>query len=235
MIKSGHDVIIFMGGEGGMNDFIVAPSIRSFSDLAGRTLAVDSPDTAYALLARKVLAQHGLELEKDYQLRPVGNGAKRLRALKEDSTLAGAILNPPFSSEALLAGMRSLGSLDDLVGPYQAGGAFALRAWADSNAATIERYIAGYLNALEWLGDDANRNAAVDLLRNASDSPSSSRRRRMSSSAIPDKGFTPRAKFNQAGFARVLNIRAETEGADAAIANPSSLSWTYRSMIASLA
>jgi len=220
MIKAGHDVIIFMGGEGGMNDFIVAPSIRSFSDLVGRTLAVDSPDTAYALLARKVLAQHGLELEKDYRLRRVGNGAKRLRALKEDSTLAGAILNPPFSSEALLAGMRSLGSLDDLVGPYQAGGAFALRAWADSNAAIIERYIAGYLDALEWLSDYANRIAAVDLLRKRLALTELVAQTTYEQLLDPGKGFTPRAKFNQAGFARVLDIRAETEGTDAAIANP---------------
>ena len=220
MIKSGHDVIIFMGGEGGMNDFIVAPSIRSFSDLAGRTLAVDSPDTAYALLARKVLAQHGLELGKNYQFRPVGNGAKRLRALKEDSTLAGAILNPPFSSEALLAGMRSLGSLDDLVGPYQAGGGFALRSWAEDNAATVERYIAGYLQALQWLGDDANRNAGVDLLRQRLGLTMAVAQATYEQLRDPNKGFTPRAKFNQAGFVGVLNIRAETEGVDVATANP---------------
>ncbi|MEA2986757.1 MAG: hypothetical protein QOD94_3011 [Alphaproteobacteria bacterium] len=220
MIKSGHDVIIFMGGEGGMNDFIVSPSIRSFSDLAGRTLAVDSPDTAYALLARKVLAEHGLHFGRDYQLRPVGNGAKRLRALKEDPTLAGAILNPPFSAEALLAGMVSLGSLDDLAGPYQAGGAFALRAWADSNAATIERYIAGYLECLEWLRDKNNQDAAVDLLRHRLGLTEPVAYATYGQLCDPRKGFTPRAKFNQAGFASVLNIRAETEGVDAAIANP---------------
>jgi ABC-type nitrate/sulfonate/bicarbonate transport system substrate-binding protein len=219
MIKSGHDVIIFMGGEGGMNDFIVSSSIRSFSDLAGRTLAVDSPDTAYALLARKVLAEHGLQFGRDYQLRPVGNGAKRLRALKEDSTLAGAILNPPFSAEALLAGMVSLGSLDDLAGPYQAGGAFALRAWADSNAATIERYIAGYLDCLEWLRDKNNQDAAVDLLRQRLGLTAPVAHATYSQLCDPRKGFTPRAKFNQAGFVGVLNVRAETEGADAATAN----------------
>lgn len=220
MIKAGHDVIIFMGGEGGMNDFIVSPSIRSFSDLAGRTLAVDSPDTAYALLARKVLAEHGLEFGRDYQLRSVGNGAKRLRALKEDSTLAGAILNPPFSAEALLAGMRSLGSLDDLVGPYQAGGAFALRAWATSNAADVERYIAGYLNALEWLRNGQTQDAAVDLLRRRlglSAPVATATYRQLCDSR---KGFTPRAKFDHAGFASVLDVRAETEGADTALANP---------------
>ena len=219
MIKSGYDVIIFMGGEGGMNDFIVSSSIRSFSDLEGRTLAVDSPDTAYALLARKVLAERGLELGRNYQLRAVGNGAKRLRALKEDPSLAGAILNPPFSAEALLAGMHSLGSLDDLVGPYQAGGAFALRAFADSNAAIIERYITGYLDALEWLRDDENQEAAVDLLRQHLGLIATVAEATYDQLCDPRKGFTPRAQFNQAGFARVLNVRVETEGADAAIAN----------------
>jgi ABC-type nitrate/sulfonate/bicarbonate transport system substrate-binding protein len=219
MIKSGHDVIIFMGGEGGMNDFIVSPSIRSFSDLAGRTLAVDSPDTAYALLARKVLAEQGLQYGRDYQMRPVGNGAKRLRALKEDPTLAGAILNPPFSAEALLAGMRSLGSLDDLVGPYQAGGAFALRAWADCNAATIEGYIAGYLDALEWLRDEENQDAAVDLLRQRLGLAAPVAQATYSQLCDPGRGFTPQAKFNPAGFAKVINVRAQTEGADATIAN----------------
>jgi len=220
MIRSGHDVIIFMGGEGGMNDFIVAPSIRSFSDLQGRTLAVDSPDTAYALLARKILAERGLHLDRDYQLRSVGNGAKRLRALKEDPTLAGAILNPPFSAEALLAGMRSLGSLDDLIGPYQAGGGFALRAWAEGNAGTVERYIAGYLTSLDWLRDRANQNAAVDLLRQRLGLNEPVAQATYRQLCDPQKGFTPRAKFSEAGFVSVLNVRAETEGADVALATP---------------
>lgn len=219
MIRSGHDVIIFMGGEGGMNDFIVSASIRSFSDLEGRTLAVDSPDTAYALLARKVLAERGLELGRNYQLRTVGNGAKRLRALKEDPTLAGAILNPPFTAEALLAGMRSLGSLDDLVGPYQAGGAFALRAWAHDNAGIVERYIAGYLDALEWLRDDENQDAAVGLLRQRLGLAAPVAQATYRQLCDPTRGFTPQAKFNPAGFASVINVRAETEGADAANAN----------------
>jgi len=218
MIKAGHDVIIFMGGEGGMNDFIVPASIQSFSDLKGRTLAVDSPDTAYALLARKVLAQHGLVFGKDYQMRAVGNGAKRLRALKEDSGLAGAILNPPFSAEAVLSGMRSLGSLDNLIGPYQAGGALALRAWADNNAEVIERYIAGYLTALEWIRE--NEDAAVDLLREHLGLTPTVAHATYRQLCDPQRGFTPRAKFNHAGFANVLNIRSETEGTDAAVMNP---------------
>lgn len=221
MIKQGEDVIIFMGGEGGMNDFIVAASIASFNDLRGRTLAVDSPDTAYALLARKVLAEHDLVLDRDYKLMPVGNGAKRLRALKADASLAGAILNPPFSAEALLAGMHSLGSLDDLVGAYQAGGAFAMRSWANANTQAVERYIAGYLKSLDWLRNIGNEAAAIDILRDRLDLSADVAKATYQQLCDPVRGFTIDAKFKDKGFAQVLSVRAQTEGADPAIADPS--------------
>ena len=219
MIKQGDDVIIFMGGEGGMNDFIVAPSIKSFNDLRGCTLAVDSPDTAYALLVRKVLAEHDLVLDRDYRLLAVGNGAKRLHALKKDASLAGAILNPPFSAEALLAGMRSLGSLDDLVGAYQAGGAFAMRSWAGANAETVERYIAGYLRSLNWLRNNSNEAAAIDILRDRLDLQADVAKATYQQLCDPVRGFTIDAKFKDDGFTQVLSVRAQTEGADPAIAN----------------
>lgn len=220
MIKSGTDVIILMGGEGGMNDFIVGSDIASVDDLRGRTLAVDSPDTAYALLARKILAGRGLTLGRDYELRAVGNGSKRLRALKSDPTLAGAILNPPFSAEARLVGMRSLGSLDDLVGPYQAGGAFALRAWAQAHPETVEGYVRGYLASLDWLRDRGNMAEAVGTLRERLHLEHDVARATYEQLCDPVRGFTPDAKFNGVGFDLVLSVRADTEGFDAALADP---------------
>jgi ABC-type nitrate/sulfonate/bicarbonate transport system substrate-binding protein len=117
MILAGHDVIIVMGGESGMNDFIARADIRSFADFRGRTIVVDAPNTAYALQARKLLARAGLKLDVDYSIKPIGNASMRLRALLESDAYAGAVMNPPFSSEALLAGMKSLGRMVDLLGP----------------------------------------------------------------------------------------------------------------------
>ena len=218
MIKAGHDVIILMGGEGGMNDFIVRKDIRSPRDLKGRILAVDSPDTAYALLLRKVLTAHGLQKDKDYQLRAVGNGAKRLRALAADPRLAGAILNPPFSAEAILAGLHSLGRLDELVGPYQAGGAFALRAFAHKSGSLIERYIQGYVAALDWLRQSDNAPIAQRLLRErlaiADDVAEATYRQLID----PAFGFAPQAQLNWAGFRAMLDVRSATEGRDARLA-----------------
>jgi ABC-type nitrate/sulfonate/bicarbonate transport system substrate-binding protein len=219
MIKAGHDVVILMGGEGGMNDLVVQNSIGSIKDLAGRTLAVDSPDTAYALLLRKVLAANGLEKDKDYQLLAVGNGSKRLRALQKDALLAGAILNPPFSAEALLSGMHSLGRLDDLVGPYQAGGAFALRSFAEKSAAAIEAYIQGYIASLDWLRQSQNAAACERLLQEKLSISSEVAHATYLQLCDPVSGFAPQARLNWTGFRAMLDVRAATEGRDAQFDN----------------
>jgi ABC-type nitrate/sulfonate/bicarbonate transport system substrate-binding protein len=215
MIKAGNDVVILMGGEGGMNDLVVQNDIGSIKDLAGRTLAVDSPDTAYALLLRKVLAANGLEKDKDYQLSAIGNGSKRLRALLQDATFSGAILNPPFSAEALLSGMRSLGRLDDLVGPYQAGGAFALRAFAENSGDAIEAYIQGYIASLDWLRNPLNAGACECLLQEKLSISSDVAHATYLQLCDPVSGFAPQARLNWTGFRAMLDVRAATEGRDA--------------------
>lgn len=53
---AGKDVVIVMGGDSGMNEFIVQPYVKTIADIRGKTLLVDAPDTAYALLAKKLLA-----------------------------------------------------------------------------------------------------------------------------------------------------------------------------------
>src|SRR5213083_3521271 len=75
------DVVIVTGGDSGMNEFFVQPYIRSFADLRGRRLVVDAPNTAYAILAKKILLKHGLKDGMDYEVVPVGRGELRLRAM----------------------------------------------------------------------------------------------------------------------------------------------------------
>ena len=214
MITAGLGVIIVMGGESGMNDFIVQPDIKGFDDLRGRTLVVDSPDTAYALLARKMLAQRGLVYQVDYQLKPVGNASRRLKAMLESRDNAGGVLNPPFSAEAQLRGLRSLGRLVDHLGPYQAGGAFVLRAWAEAHRSELQAYICGYVEALRWLREDRNAATVEQMLAERLDlTPeiAAATRRELLEPAF---GFAIDARLDRAGFDNVLATRAETEGED---------------------
>jgi ABC-type nitrate/sulfonate/bicarbonate transport system substrate-binding protein len=207
-----HDVVIVTGGDSGMNEFFVQPDVKSFADMRGRTLVVDAPDTAYALQAKKILAMHGLKDGDDYTVKPVGAGVYRFKAMAESKDNAAAILNLPFTVQAEALGMKSLGRTIDLLGPYQAGGAFLMRAWARENAATVERYIAAYVEALRWARDPANRAENVALLMEKLKIPGKEAERTYALLMDPDFGFTPDAKFDLTGFKNVLALRAEIEG-----------------------
>jgi ABC-type nitrate/sulfonate/bicarbonate transport system substrate-binding protein len=206
------DVVIVSGGDSGTNEFYVQDDVKDFSDIRGRAIVVDAPNTAYALQAKKILLQHGLEAGKDYTLNPVGNGSFRLRALYADKKNAGAILNLPFSLEAAENGLHSLGRTTDLLGPYQAGGAFVRRGWAREHAETLVDYLAAYIEALRWSLDPANHAAAVAILVDRLKMPQDIAQRSLALMAEPGFGFARDAKFDMAGFANVLALRAEVEG-----------------------
>ncbi|CAN0262114.1 unnamed protein product, partial [Phaeothamnion confervicola] len=143
MVETAHvDVVIVSGGDGGTNEFIVGKDINKFEDIRGKALVTDAPNTAYAVQAKKILLRHGLKDGVDYRINAVGAGPFRLKAMLEGGDNAAAIMNLPFSAQTIEAGLKSLGRTIDLLGPYQAGGAFVLRSWAKANPEVLERYIA---------------------------------------------------------------------------------------------
>jgi len=145
-----QDVVIVTGGDNGMNEFYVQPHIKSLADLRGQTLVVDAPNTAYAVLAKKILFKEGMHEGRDYAVKPVGRGELRLKAMVESRDNTAAILNLPFTIQAEQMGFRSFGNPVELLGPYQAGGAFMLRSWAKAHGTLLERYIAAFIESLRW-------------------------------------------------------------------------------------
>src|SRR5580704_13848908 len=85
------DIVIVSGGDSGTNEFYVQDNVKDFADIRGKKIVVDATNTAYALQAKKILAQHGLRDGADYTLDPAGNGRRRLAALFADKNNAGAI------------------------------------------------------------------------------------------------------------------------------------------------
>src|SRR5882762_1431684 len=206
-----RDVIIVSGGDSGMNEFFVQSGISSFADLRGKTVVVDAPDTAYALQAKKLLLQHGLREGADYTVKQVGAVSFRYKAMIEDKTNAAGILNLPFTVEAAERGLKSLGGLVDLLGPYQAAGAFVMRAWANDNAEALERYLAAYVQAVRWIRDRNNRTEAVALLVEKLTLDRKIAERTYDLLVVPVSGFTPDARFDVEGFRNMLALRAEIE------------------------
>ena len=206
-----RDVVIVSGGDSGMNEFFVQPEISSFADLRGKTVVVDAPDTAYALQAKKLLLQHGLREGADYTVKQVGAVVFRYKAMIEDKANAAGILNLPFTVEAAERGLNSLGGLVDLLGPYQAAGAFVMRAWANDNAEALTRYLAAYVQAVRWIRDRNNRSEAVALLVEKLKLDRKIAERTYDLLVVPASGFTPDARFDVEGFRNMLALRAEIE------------------------
>lgn len=206
------DVVIVSGGDGGTNEFIVGKNIHSFADIRGKALVTDAPNTAYALMAKKILLKNGLKEGVDYRINAVGAGPFRLKAMLEGGDNAAAIMNLPFSAQTLEAGLKSLGRTHDMLGPYQAGGAFVLRSWAKANPETLERYLAGYIESLRWVVDKSHREEAIALLMDKRKLSRSLAERSYDLMIEPGFGFNPDARLSVEGFNNVLTLRHEVEG-----------------------
>jgi ABC-type nitrate/sulfonate/bicarbonate transport system substrate-binding protein len=110
-------------------------------------------------------------------------------------------------------GLKSLGNLVDMLGPYQAGGVFAMRSWARANGPLLERYLAAYIESLRWVMDRRNRAENVALLVARLGLERDVAERSYDLLVDPAIGFTPDAKLDLEGFRNMLALRAEMQGA----------------------
>lgn len=204
------DFVAFMGGDGGFQAFYGRPPVGRLSDLRGRVVAVDDPETGYALVLRAMLRRVGL-LERDYQLRPVGSTDKRFEAIQRDGSLMAAMFAPPYSVLVEALGWRRLGTTPELLGPYQGTVGFCRRAWLERSRELLIRYIRAYLRALRWALEPGNRPAVIQAITASLRVPPSLGER-VVAPAFGAGGLAPDAAFDEPGLRGVLAVRAEICG-----------------------
>jgi ABC-type nitrate/sulfonate/bicarbonate transport system substrate-binding protein len=122
------------------------------------------------------------------------------------------MINPPFSFTVRQQGLKSLGSQFALLGPYQATGAFVLRAWAQAHARELEQYLAAYIEGQRYVMNPHHRPEVVGLLSSGFDLAPPVAQATYDALLAPGAGLAPDACFSLEGFAAVLAIRAEMEG-----------------------
>jgi len=108
--------------------------------------------------------------------------------------------------------VKSLGRALDLIGPYQAGGAFVMRAWAKTHADVLERYIAAYVESTRMAMNPANRAESVSLLTQRFKLAPKLAEQSYDALMTPGFGLARDARFDMEGFRKVLSLRAEIEG-----------------------
>lgn len=145
--RAGAEIIVVAQTDAAVELPILArPEIGDWSELRGKPVAVDAADTAFALVLRRVLLAHGLELDRDYTVVAVGAPAARLQAMQDGRAFA-AILNPPTDAQALAAGMVSLGDQREILPNYPGSVLAVRRDWARDNRDVLVAFLRAWTQA----------------------------------------------------------------------------------------
>src|SRR5262245_3208647 len=157
------DVVIVSGGSTGLNELVVRPDIKSYEDIRGKTVVVDAPNTAFALLLYKMLDLKGIK-RGEYGIYPAGACSFRVAAMRADPSRVAAMMNPPCSTLAKRDGYPSFGMSTDVIGPYLADGHWVMRPWARANADTLTKYLQTIIEGYRWGADPANKVEVVAIM-----------------------------------------------------------------------
>src|SRR5260370_185663 len=147
----------------------------------------------------------------DYEIKPHGVNPLRLTAMREHKEFAGSMLGPPASILAKRSGLVSLGSVQDLIGPYQAAGNWAQRKWAQEHDDSLVGYLAAFIEAQRWLMEPSNRDQVIALLMKESHLPTDVAAETYILSMTRPSGYEKDARLDLDGFTNVLKLRPEIE------------------------
>lgn len=187
--------------------FVVAPEIESYADLKGRRLALDALATGFAFALYRMLDDAGLTAA-DYEMVSVGSTPSRWEAVQKGD-YAGTLLIEPFTGMARAAGYRVLGSTLDTFAHYPGQVFTASRAWAAANRDTVTGFLQGWLDAIDWVADPANRTEAADMLaRNMPAMKPQAIGPSLDKLISPRTGFVKLAALDRAGLDTVLELRS---------------------------
>ncbi len=159
---SGADLVSVAGVINGLTQAIVAgKNYRSFKDLRGATIGVQSLASGATTVLKRIFKKNGLDYPSDYKLLAVGGGNFNLAAL-HSGQVAAAFLVVPLVFSAEEQGFKVLGYYKDYFPNYQLTVMSVKRGWAEKNRALLVRFIKGALRANRWLF--TNKDAASDFL-----------------------------------------------------------------------
>ena len=201
------DVRVIMGATQIELAFVTAPDVKQYSDLKGKTLALDALATGFAFVLYEMLKDGGLTTA-DYTPVAVGATPNRWNSVREGQH-AGTLTIEPFTSIARAQGFNVLDVSSRLYPNYQGGVVGARQSWARANADAVKGYLRGYLQGLAWTLDPANYEAASQLLlKNMPEIKPGVVGAVMKSLLSPNSGLTPKGAILRDGMKTVLELRS---------------------------
>lgn len=202
------DVFAFLGASQIELSLVAHPDIASMHDLRGKTIAMDALATGFAFVVHHLLGAAGLARE-EFELVAVGATPARWESV-EAGIHAATLTIEPFTAMARASGFTVLGTSTQAFDAYQ-GGVFATRrCFAEANEDALRGYITGYLNALAWVTEDANRARCAELLLTHMPALKAGAMAPVLDKVLtPKTGLTPDGDISPAGVATVLGLRSK--------------------------
>ena len=201
------ELIVVMGADNGFLRLTSVPEIRTIADLKGKQLSVDALTTGYAFVLLEILERNGLMLDRDYTTVAAGGVLQRYQSLLKKEHAATMLISP-FEVMAKAQGFNVLADADSALGDYQGLIAGVRRSWARQNSEALVSYIRGYREALEWLYNPVNKQAAIELFvgKVKGATPQSAA---VSYDVLlnPKTGFTRDARVSEVGTRAVIQLR----------------------------
>jgi ABC-type nitrate/sulfonate/bicarbonate transport system substrate-binding protein len=140
--------------------------IKDMRELKGRTIIVGGAKDITRIFVDRMLAARGLKTgDFDYVFAGATNA--RFSALQSGAVDA-ALLTAPFNFYAESAGFTNLGFTFDDLSDMPFAGIAMNRAWASTNPALAQRFLAVFTKTIEWFYDPKNREDAVGIMTEVS-------------------------------------------------------------------
>lgn len=202
------DLFAFMGSDNAFLSLAVRPEVRSYSDLKGKTLAVDALTTGFAFVLRKMLQLNGVD-EGEVTFERAGGVLQRFEKLK-NGAFAGTLVVTPFDELSVRAGCAVLQQAWEAIPNYQGVVGAARREWAARNTDVLVQFIIAYRRALRWMLRSENHQDLERLLAaNVSGMDGTLVRTVLTKFLDSRWGFEPDARLHADGMSTVLSLRSE--------------------------
>jgi ABC-type nitrate/sulfonate/bicarbonate transport system substrate-binding protein len=136
--------------------------IRSITELKGKTISIGGAKDITRIFVERMLGPSGIGPgDVDYVF--AGATSARFSALQSGAVDA-ALLTSPHNFHAETAGFNNLGWTIDYAKELPFSGGAVNRAWANSNKATVDKFLAAYTRSVAWFQDDKNRDEAIRIM-----------------------------------------------------------------------
>ncbi|MGZ2224303.1 ABC transporter substrate-binding protein [Glutamicibacter nicotianae] len=144
--------------------------IKTVKDLKGKTVGTSSPTDSTTVVTLGLISRAGIPTS-DVEILPAGGTAARFAGLQSGALDASALL-PPINYTAENEGFHSVGYLPDLADdgfPFAFAGVIVNPDWASENKDALVSYLQARGDALEFLADPKNKEEAIRILAEATE------------------------------------------------------------------